>query len=104
MTRKGNTVTEIYVNYAGVENVEELLQQANQAIVALLENVQGTVSKLQPYWAGPSNDEYQIRQAKWTADMADMQQILVRYNSTLSDLKYNYFTTDRNLAIQWSQL
>jgi WXG100 family type VII secretion target len=95
---------DIYVNYGNVSNVEDALSDADIQINAVLENLQAMVSQLQATWAGVSQDEYTQVQARWTADTADMQNVLKNYNSTLGEMTYNYGSTDNNLAFQWSEI
>ena len=95
---------DIYVNYGNVGNVEDALQDANQQINAVLANLADMVQTLRATWAGVSEDEYIMVQNRWNADTADMQNVLVKYNSTLSEMSYNYGNTDNNLAIQWSEI
>jgi WXG100 family type VII secretion target len=98
-------MTEIFVNYAAVQNVEEALQQADLAIGTLLGDIDNTVqTQLNPTWLGTSAAAYQDCQGRWSADMANMQNILKQYAPTLSQMRENYFNTDHNLAIQWEQL
>ena len=95
---------DIYVNYGHVNNVEDALSDADIQINAVLENLQDMVGQLQATWAGVSQEEYTQVQARWTADTADMQNILKNYNSTLGEMSYNYGNTDNNLAMQWSEI
>jgi WXG100 family type VII secretion target len=94
-------MTEIYVNYSGVENMEEALAQANAAISQILTDLQPTYTALENTWTGTSYNAYVNCQTACTNDMNSMGQILVTYNQTLSNMKENYFNTDRNLALAW---
>jgi WXG100 family type VII secretion target len=98
-------MSEIFINYAGVMNVEEALQAADQAIQTLLGDIDHTVqTQLMPTWLGASADAYTVCQGKWGADMAQMQQTLSAYAPTLSQMRENYFNTDHNLALQWENI
>jgi WXG100 family type VII secretion target len=95
---------EIYVNYGQVENVEQALADADQAIQRVLANLQDVVNQLRPSWAGISEQEYLPVQARFNSDLTDMNSILVQYNQVLDEIKINYGTTDNNLALQWQQI
>jgi WXG100 family type VII secretion target len=98
-------MTEIYINYAGVQNFEEALQQADQAIGTLLDDISQTVqTQLNPTWLGVSATAFGDCQGRWNADMGNMQAILSQFAPTLSQIRENYFNTDHNLAIQWENL
>jgi WXG100 family type VII secretion target len=95
----------IFVNYAAVQNMEEALQAADSSIQTLFNDINTTVQQqLMPTWLGASADAYSVCQGRWEADLGAMQAILGQYAPTLSQMKENYFNTDRNLAIQWENL
>ena len=94
----------VYMNYGAVENVEQALTDATQAIGNVLEELQQTISTLQGSWAGPSEEMYEQKQSDWNADLAQMSVILGRYNTTLSNMKTNTWNTDQGLAMQWQQI
>ena len=94
----------IYVNYGHVDNVEQALTDATQQVQNVLDNLQAVVNSLRGSWAGVSEDEYEPVQTRFNNDMAGMQAALAKYNSTLSDMKWNTFNTDQNLAFQWQQI
>jgi WXG100 family type VII secretion target len=95
---------DIYVNYGHVSNVEDALADADKQINAVLANLNDMVGSLRATWAGVSEEEYTAVQARWNSDTADMQNVLAKYNSTLSEMSYNYGNTDNNLALQWSEI
>jgi WXG100 family type VII secretion target len=94
-------MTEIYVNYAGVQDMEDALQMADQAIGTILGDLIPTYNALEATWTGSSYNAYAGCQSACNNDMTAMGQILTQYNATLSQMKENYFNTDRNLAIAW---
>lgn len=94
----------INVNYGSVDNVEQALQDCDQSIGKVLDRLQNVIGNLQGSWAGVSQDEYQQVQARWTADLNDMQALLVKYSGVLDEMKINYGNTDNHLAMSWSEI
>lgn len=95
---------DIYVNYGHVTNVEEALQDADKAINMVLTELEDAVQPLRATWDGASEEAYKYIMSVWQSNTADMQNILAKYNTTLSEMSYNYGNTDSNLALQWSEI
>jgi 6 kDa early secretory antigenic target len=92
----------IYVNYSGTSNVVDDLSQADNAIQAVLTNLQDAINPLRATWSGASDDEYTTVQNRWNNDMAQMQAMLPQYSSTLDNMSNNYSSTDNRIAGQWA--
>jgi WXG100 family type VII secretion target len=95
---------DIYVDYGGVANVEDVLKSCDQAVQTVLDEVNTAIQPMLHSWQGSSQDAYTQIQAKWNQDLGDMQTVLNKYAPTLDEMKINYGTTDNNLALQWSQI
>lgn len=95
---------DIYVSYGHVDNVEQVLEDSTNATNRVLEELQTAIQPLMASWEGSSVNAYAAVQKKWNNDTGDMSSLLVRYRSTLDDMKVNYGTTDNNLALQWSNI
>jgi WXG100 family type VII secretion target len=95
---------DIYVNYGSVNDVEDALQAATNAVSRILDQINSAVGPLVSSWQGSSQDAYSQIQAKWNSDTTDMQTLLSQYAPTLDEMKTNYGNTDNNLALQWSQI
>jgi len=95
---------DIYVNYGHVGNVEQALQGADKAISAVLSELEDMVQPLRATWDGASEEMYKYIMGVWQSNTNDMQNILAKYNTTLSEMSYNYGNTDSNLALQWSEI
>ena len=94
----------IHVNYGQVNGVYDALQGADKAIGMVLQNLEQVIAPLQASWLGISEDEYQMVQARWNQDMADMSATLTASAATLEEMSINYGNTDNNLALQWQQI
>jgi len=95
---------DIYVNYGHVDNVEQALNDADNAIQRVLNQLQDVINPLRATWSGVSEDEYIQVQTRWNNDVGDMSNILNKYNATLSEMKINYGNTDNNLALSWASI
>lgn len=95
---------EIMVNYGNVSNVGDVLADADRAVQAVIEQLQDVINPLRATWSGASETEYNVAQNRWNNDIAAMQQLLVKYNSTLAEMAGNYGNTDNNLALQWGSI
>ncbi|HEY1702845.1 MAG TPA: WXG100 family type VII secretion target [Trebonia sp.] len=95
---------DIYVNYSGVNDVEDALNDATQAVGKILGEIQSAVGPLTANWEGSSVDAYAQIQTKWNSDITDMQACLAKYAPTLDEMKLNYSNTDNSLALSWSQI
>jgi WXG100 family type VII secretion target len=93
---------DIYVNYGQVNDVEDALNAATNAVSRILDEINTAVQPLIASWEGSSQDAYRQVQQKWNADTTDMQTLLAKYAPTLDEMKVNYGNTDNNLALQWS--
>jgi WXG100 family type VII secretion target len=93
---------DIFVNYGGVNDVEDVLQDCTNAVSRIIDEIQSAVSPMVATWEGSSQEAYGQVQTKWNADTQDMQSLLSQYAPTLDEMKVNYGTTDNNLALQWS--
>ncbi len=49
---------DIYVNYGHVDNVEQALNDADNAIQRVLNQLQDVINPLRATWSGVSEDEY----------------------------------------------
>jgi WXG100 family type VII secretion target len=100
-----STDASFYVNYSGVGDVLDMLENADQRIQTLITNLQQDIKPLEATWSGTSEDEYQKVQAKWTVHMATMQGILSGpVRNTLNEMQINYAQTDNGLAAQWQAI
>jgi 6 kDa early secretory antigenic target len=95
---------DIFVNYGQVNDVEDVLRDASNSVSMIVDEVQSAVAPLVASWLGQSQDTYSQVQAKWNADMGDMQSVLTKYAPTLEQMKVNYGNNDNNLALQWSAI
>jgi early secretory antigenic target protein ESAT-6 len=95
---------DIYVNYGSVNDVEDVLNDATNAVSQILDQIQQTVGPLVATWQGSSQEAYSQVQTKWNSDVQDMQATLSQYAPTLDEIKVNYGNTDNNLALQWSSI
>jgi WXG100 family type VII secretion target len=95
---------DIYVNYGSVNDVEDVLSAATNAVSRILDEINGQVGPLVSSWQGSSQDAYTQVQTKWNSDTQDMQSLLSQYAPTLDEMKVNYGNTDNNLALQWSSI
>ncbi len=95
---------DIYVNYGSVNDVEDALQAATNAVSQILDSINTAVGPLVASWQGSSQDAYSQIQTKWNSDTTDMQNLLSQYAPTLDEIKTNYGSTDNNLALQWSAI
>jgi WXG100 family type VII secretion target len=95
---------DIYVSYGHVDNVEQVLEDSNNATMRVLEELQNVIQPMMASWAGSSVNAYADVQKRWTNDTNDMSNLLDRYRKTLDDMKINYGTTDNNLALQWADI
>jgi WXG100 family type VII secretion target len=91
----------IHVNYGQVNDVYDALQKATQSIEMVLQELETAIQPLTAVWAGVSQDEYHMVQARWTQDIADMTGTLAANAATLDEMKINYGNTDNNLAFGW---
>jgi WXG100 family type VII secretion target len=94
----------IYVNYGGVSNVHQALEDADASIQRVLTNLNDVVTPLRATWSGASEEEYTVVQARWNGDIQDMNNLLARYGSVLDEMTVNYGTTDNNLAMSWASI
>jgi WXG100 family type VII secretion target len=95
---------DIFVNYGGVQDVEDALQDCDKAVGQILDQVNTAIQPMMSSWQGSSQEAYGQVQTKWNSDLSDMQNVLAQYAPTLDEMKINYGTTDNNLALQWSQI
>ena len=95
---------EIFVNYGNVSNVGDVLADADRAVQSVLDQLQDVINSLRSSWSGASESEYLVAQARWNNDITAMQNLLVKYNSTLAEMTGNYGNTDNNLALQWGAI
>jgi WXG100 family type VII secretion target len=95
---------DIFVNYGGVQDVEDVLRDCDQAVGQILDQVNTAIQPMMSSWQGSSQEAYGQVQTKWNSDLSDMQNVLSQYAPTLDEMKINYGTTDNNLALQWSQI
>jgi WXG100 family type VII secretion target len=93
---------DIFVSYGGVNDVEDVLNDATNAVSRIIDEIQSAVGPMVSTWEGSSQDAYSQIQQKWNSDTQDMQSLLSQYAPTLDEMKVNYGTTDNNLALQWS--
>ena len=95
---------DIFVNYGGVQDVEDALQDCDKAVGQILDQVNTAIQPMMSSWQGSSQEVYGQVQTKWNSDLSDMQNVLSQYAPTLDEMKISYGTTDNNLALQWSQI
>src|SRR5712691_7884031 len=95
---------DIFVNYGGVQDVEDVLRDCDTAVGQVLDQVNTAIQPMMSSWQGSSQEAYGQVQTKWNSDLSDMQNVLSQYTPTLDEMKINYGTTDNNLALQWSQI
>ncbi len=95
---------DIFVNYGGVQDVEDVLRDCDTAVGQVLDQVNTAIQPMMSSWQGSSQEAYGQVQTKWNSDLSDMQNVLSQYAPTLDEMKINYGTTDNNLALQWSQI
>jgi len=93
----------IYVNYAGVGNVVDIVQQANNTINSAFDNLENELAPLRATWSGASDQEFTAFSARYNNDYANMQAILPKITQAIGDMSDNYSTTDNRLASQWAQ-
>jgi ESAT-6 family protein len=91
----------LYVNYLGVSNVGDALQDATQQIETMYTDLMNDVRPLQASWSGSAMQAWQALQTKWNSDIAAMQQVMVQYRSTLDEMSIHYSNTDNQLANSW---
>jgi WXG100 family type VII secretion target len=97
-------MTEIYVNYGRVDDVEMALADANLTIATILDELQDAIQPLRATWAGCSESEYEGVQLRWNDDINGMTACLATYNNVLGEMKINYSQTDGGLALQWQEI
>jgi len=95
---------EIFMNYTGVNNTIEDMESANIAIMNILETLEDEIQPLRATWSGPSEQEYEICQAKWVADMTDMFRMLGQAGDTLQQMALNTSSTDAGTADGWASV
>jgi 6 kDa early secretory antigenic target len=95
---------QIYVDYGGVSNVYQALEEADARIQQVLTQLEDVINPLRASWSGASEAEYTAVQARWNSDMGQMNALLGVYRNTLDDMTVNYGTTDNHLAYQWSSI
>jgi early secretory antigenic target protein ESAT-6 len=95
---------QIYVDYGQVGNVEQALQDADNAIQRVLGELQDVINPLRASWSGASEAEYVAVQNRWNNDIGQMNALLAQYSSTLNEMTVNYGSTDNGLALQWSAI
>ncbi len=94
----------IHVNYGGVSDVLQTLQDADQTIQRIFEELKPVVQQMITIWQGTSAEQYTSLQNQWNQDLADMQSILSANAATLEEMAYVYSSTDNNLAFQWADI
>jgi WXG100 family type VII secretion target len=95
---------DIFVNYSGVNDVEDALRNCDQAVGQILDQVNTAIQPMMSSWQGSSQEAYGQVQTKWNSDLTDMQNVLGQYAPTLEEMKLNYGNTDNSLALQWSAI
>jgi uncharacterized protein YukE len=74
------------VNYGHVNNAGELLTDAYYAISMILTETEAAIAPLQGTWSGPSEQEYEGVQARWTSDLQQLKSSLGQCIGTLGQL------------------
>jgi len=94
----------IHVDYGHVTDVYDALVHATEQIKQIIENLENEVKPLEASWIGVSRDEYSGVKVRYTNDTANMSQTLGNSAGTLSEMSYNYQSTDKNLAFSWQDI
>jgi WXG100 family type VII secretion target len=92
----------LYVNYLGVSNVGDALQDATGQIQAMYGDLMKDCQPLVQTWTGKPAEVWQSLQTQWNNDINDMQNILNAYRGTLDDMSIHYSNTDNQLANSWA--
>jgi WXG100 family type VII secretion target len=74
------------VDYGSVNNALQVLTDAYDTIVMIINETQAAISSLQESWAGVSEQEYEGVQSRWTDDVQQLQEALGECIGSLSQM------------------
>jgi WXG100 family type VII secretion target len=101
MTAGRDTIND---NDNDADSVQETLLNANEAIQAVLNDLQEVINPLRATWSGASEAEYLQVQARWNSDMRKMYAALAGCSTTPDAMGKNYVLTGNRLALVWSAI
>jgi len=93
---------EIKVTQAGMSALIDALRDAIQGIEAILRELDSKVSELRGGWSGEASEAYNRAQARWTAQLDEMNGLLARHrNDTIAGAELFKDAVAKNREI-WS--
>lgn len=86
------------VNPAQVEALANNIRHGADGIQAQLDELDAKVNQLRQSWDGAAQQAYTQAQAKWTADLNDVRNILNQIASATSQISSSYTASDHKAA------
>lgn len=88
---------QIDYNFAGIESGASELQAAVARTLALLDEGQGSLARLQSAWVGDGSMSYQAVQQRWDMNSAELNQALQSLGHAVSNSGASMGTTENGV-------
>jgi early secretory antigenic target protein ESAT-6 len=94
----------LLVTHAALDQAQEDIRQAVQAIDDRLHRLEGELVPLQGEWSGQAKDAYRASKAKWDSAILEMRALLSDTGATVGRANAEYLRTDNAAAAGFQQI